>query len=256
MDLNMFNLDDLGGGAPPPLPVEKAKQAVAPETPKASEPKSDKAIPPSLETSETPPRPAENKPDKPEEAEAPVEPEEEDEENPEDEEDENEDEETEEEKKATEAEKGTKPAEPKQEGEKEKKRDLYTWGQCPVTVTVQIMKADENPKGQLVRVGVHSHNNPTEPPKIDTFRIEPLPHPLTDAFWKTLRGKVNVLIETMVKELPDREATWKANKKHKQDPTPAVRNAAGTAHTGARKPVKSEDKKKPPSITNTTMELF
>jgi hypothetical protein len=243
MDLNMFNLEDLGGNAPPPLPVEKEKQAVAPETPKASEPKPDKAIPPSLETRETTPRPAEDKPDQAEEAEAPVEPEEEDEENPEDEEDEK-------------AEEETKPAEPKQEGEKEKKRDPYTWGQCPVTVTVQIMKADENPKGQLVRVGVHSHNNPTEPPKIDTFRIEPLPHPLTDAFWKTLREKVNVLIETMVKEFPDREATWKLNKKHKKDPTPAVRNAPGTAHTGARKPVKSEDKKKPPSITNTTMELF
>jgi hypothetical protein len=137
------------------------------------------------------------------------------------------------------------------EEEKEPPRDPYEWGKCHAAVIIRILKTDGNPKGQLVRIGVNTHDNPTEPPKIASFRIADLPHPLPDTFWTAVAETANELIEAVVKEFPDRAATWKANKEHKRDPKPYVHKKTVAGKSAARK----KDKPKPPSIAN-TMSLF
>jgi hypothetical protein len=145
-----------------------------------------------------------------------------------------------------------KPA-PKRYEKKEAPRDPYEWGKCPVSLIVQILKQDGNPKGQLVRVGAHTHDNPTEPPKIKSFRIANLTHPLPESFWSEVAKTINEMVETIVKEFPDRDAAWKANKEHKQDPEPYIHKKA---EARAKAAGKKSDKPKPPSISNTTISMF
>jgi hypothetical protein len=109
----------------------------------------------------------------------------------------------------------------------------------------------------LVRVGTHTHTNPAEPPKITTFQTEPLHYPLPEKFWDEVREKATAQIEAIVKEFPDRDASWKANKVHKQDPEPYVhkKNLPAVSKSITRRDSK-EEKKKPPSIDDGTLSLF
>lgn len=176
---------------------------------------------------------------------------EEDEEAAESDEEEEETETPEEKKEEEEAPPSPKPAQKRFE-KKEAPRDPYEWGKCPVAVIIQILKQDGNPKGQLIRVGAHTHDNPAEPPKIKSFRIANLPHPLPESFWSEVAKTANEMIETIVKEFPDRDAAWKANKEHKKDPEPNIhKKVEPRAKTG-----KKADKPKPPSISNTTISMF
>jgi len=140
---------------------------------------------------------------------------------------------------------------------KENERDPYEWGKCPIEITVQIQKQDGNPNGQLVRVGTHTHTNPAEPPKITDFRTEPLPFPLPEKFWDEVREIGNAQLQEIIKEFPDRDASWKANKIHKQDPQPYVhKKNLPAASKSIKRGDSKEEKKKPPSIDEGTLNLF